>query len=80
MVYVIYRDFNIPKSSLLVNHIFSFPSRSLSFMEVFLGTEGGGDKLSDILYGLMFFINPLDNIQTERSTVTSYPRVCCHVY
>lgn len=39
---VICRNFNISKSSLPTNRISSFPSRSLSFMEVFLGTEGRG--------------------------------------
>lgn len=42
---VICRNFNIFKSSLPTNHISSFPSRSLSFMEVFLGTEGRGWEL-----------------------------------
>lgn len=55
MVCVIYRDLNITTSLLPINRSFSFPSRSFSFMEVFLGTEGGGGKLYDTLYGLMFF-------------------------
>lgn len=41
---VICRNFNISKSSLPTNHISSFPSRSLSFMEVFLGTKGRGSE------------------------------------
>lgn len=81
-VYVIYRNFNILKSSLPLNSISLFPSRSLSFTEVFLGTKGGrkGGGWEAVCYTLYSnkcsFTEFVVNIESDGTHCNVFVYVC----